>query len=124
MKTLFDQPEICTVSQLTAQIKGVLEKDFAGLWVVGEISSLTRASSGHVYLSLRDPGALIRCVLWRSTPQRTHVQLEEGMQVLARGRLSVYPPRGDYQFQIDEIQARGIGAQDQALKKLREKLSA
>lgn len=124
MKSLFDQPEICTVSQLTAQIKGVLEKDFAALWVVGEISSLTRASSGHVYLSLKDPGALIRCVLWRSTAQRLHLQLEEGMQVLARGRLSVYPPRGDYQFQIDEIQARGIGVQDQALRKLREKLSA
>jgi exodeoxyribonuclease VII large subunit len=122
-KGLFDEPEYWTVSQLTTQIKSLVENYFASVWVVGEISSLTRAGSGHIYLSLKDPQALIRCVLWRTTALRTRLQLDEGMQVLVRGRLSVYPPRGDYQLMIDEIQPRGAGAQDVALKKLREKLA-
>ncbi len=123
MKTLFDEPEIWTVSQLTNQIKALVENSFNSIWVVGEISSLTRASSGHIYLSLKDADALVRCVIWRSTAQRARLDVDEGMEVVARGRISVYPPRGDYQLVIEEIQPRGLGAQDLALKKLREKLA-
>lgn len=123
MKTLFDEPEIWTVSYLTGQIKSLVENHFASVWVMGEISSLSRASSGHIYLSLKDANALIRSVIWRTTALKTRLDLAEGMEVLVRGRLSVYPPRGDYQLVIDEIQQRGLGAQDLALKKLREKLA-
>src|SRR5262245_13506277 len=123
MKTLFDEPDIWTVSYLTAQLKSLVEKYFDALWVVGEITSLTRASSGHIYLTLKDSEAVLRCVLWRSTALRGRLELDEGMEVLARGRISVYPPRGDYQLVIEEIQPRGLGAQDLALRKLREKLA-
>jgi exodeoxyribonuclease VII large subunit len=123
MKTLFDEPDVWTVSHLTAQIKALVENYFASIWVVGEISSLTRAGSGHIYLSLKDPEALVRCVLWRGTAQRMKLEVDEGMEVLVRGRISVYPPRGEYQLVIEEIQPRGLGAQDLALKKLREKLA-
>jgi len=123
MKTLFDEPEIWTVSYLTDQIKGLVENHFNSLWVVGEISSLARASSGHIYLSLKDPQAVLRCVIWRSTALRSRVNIDEGMEIIARGRISVYPPRGDYQLVIEEFQPRGMGAQDLALKKLREKLA-
>jgi exodeoxyribonuclease VII large subunit len=123
METLFDEPEVWTVSHLTAQVKSLVENYFSSLWVSGEISSLSRAGSGHVYLSLKDPDALIRCVIWRTAAQRLRLELGEGMEVLVRGRLSVYPPRGDYQLVIDEIQPRGRGAGDIALKKLREKLA-
>jgi exodeoxyribonuclease VII large subunit len=123
MKTLFDEPDIWTVSHLTAQIKSLVENYFHSIWVVGEISSLTRASSGHVYLSLKDQEAVVRCVLWRGTALRQRLELEEGLEVLAKGRISVYPPRGDYQLVIEEIQPRGLGAQDLALKRLRDKLA-
>src|SRR4051794_34771918 len=106
MKTLFDEPEVWTISQLTGQIKALVENAFNSIWVVGEISSFTRASSGHIYLSLKDQEALLRCVLWRTTAQRLRLDLDEGMEVLARGRISVYPPRGDYQMVIEEIQPR------------------
>ena len=122
MNNLFDEPEVWTVSQLTAQVKSLVENYFASLRVMGEISSVTRAGSGHVYLSLKDSEALLRCVLWRATALRTGFDLREGMEVVARGRLSVYPPRGDYQLVIDEIHLKGAGAQDLALRKLKEKL--
>src|SRR5262249_17256337 len=102
--------------------KALMENYFNSICVVGEISSLTRASSGHFYLSLKDADAVVRCVIWRGTVQRQRLELSEGMEALARGRISVYPPRGDYQLVIEEIQPRGAGAQDLALKKLREKL--
>ncbi len=123
MKTLFDEPTVLTVGQLTLQIKALVENTFDSVWVTGEISSLTRASSGHVYLSLKDATALVRCVIWRTTAQRGRLEYDEGMEVLVRGKLSVYAPRGDYQLVIDEIQPRGLGAQELALKKLKEKLA-
>src|ERR1700692_4183225 len=101
MKTLFDEPEVWTVSHLTSQIKALVENYFASIWVLGEISSLTRAGSGHIYLSLKDPEALVRCVIWRGTAQRMKLEVYEGMEVLVRGRISVYPPRGEYQLVIE-----------------------
>lgn len=123
MKTLFDDQEYSTVSQLTGQIKNLLEGGFTKVWVVGEISSLTRAGSGHIYLSLKDKDACLRCVVWRSTALQLRFTCDEGMEVLARGRISVYPPRGDYQLVIEDLQPKGIGAAEIALKKLKEKLA-
>ncbi|MBI3409123.1 MAG: exodeoxyribonuclease VII large subunit, partial [Planctomycetes bacterium] len=123
MKSLFESQEYCTVSQLTLQIKNMLEGGFRDVWVVGEISSLTRAGSGHVYFSLKDKEAVLRSVIWRTTALQIRFPFDEGMEVLARGRLSVYPPRGDYQLVVDDLQPKGIGAAEVALKKLKEKLA-
>ena len=116
--------DILTVSALTARIRTALEGEFSSVWVSGEISNLSRPSSGHVYLSLKDEKATLRSVLYRGIAIRLRFEPRDGMQVIARGRLSVYAPRGDYQLQIEEIQPKGIGALELALQQLREKLQA
>lgn len=115
-------PHILSVSELTLGIKELMEEAFPAVWVAGEISNLSRPSSGHIYLSLKDAEAQIRAVLWRSAAMRLRFKPTEGLQVIARGRLSVYPPRGDYQLVIDELHVKGLGAQELALRQLKEKL--
>jgi exodeoxyribonuclease VII large subunit len=114
--------EILSVSQLTQQVKGLLEQDFASVWVAGEISNLARPASGHVYLSLKDAGATLRAVVYRGIALRLRFDPRDGQEVLARGRLTVYAPRGDYQLLIEELQPRGLGAAELALRQLKEKL--
>ncbi len=112
----------CTVTELTRQVKKLLEGTFASVWVEGELINVTRASSGHFYLTLKDAGAQVRCVIWRSTALRLTFEPADGMQAIVRGQLNVYPPRGEYQLVIDNLYPKGIGAQDLALRQLREKL--
>jgi exodeoxyribonuclease VII large subunit len=114
---------VLTVSQISTQIKDTLEGAFQTVWVVGEVSSLTLARSGHLYFNLKDGGAVVRAVVWRSTVQRLAAVPREGAEIIVRGKLSVYLPRGDYQLVLDEIHAKGIGAQDLALRKLKERLA-
>src|SRR5438270_4423282 len=95
--------KVSSVSELTRQIKVLLEDGFASIWVSGEISNLARPSSGHLYLTLKDAHAQIRAVMWRSTARRLRFELREGLEVIVRAGLSVYPPRGDYQLQIEEL---------------------
>src|SRR6185437_5257890 len=116
------EANVPTVSMVTAQIKNCLERGFTAVAVVGEVSSLTHASSGHVYFSLKDAEACLRCVRWRTAALRNRYAIKEGTQIIARGRLSVYPVRGEYQLQVDVIQQQGVGAQDLALQRLKEKL--
>jgi exodeoxyribonuclease VII large subunit len=116
-------PAPLTVSALTENIRSLLERGFADVTVVGEITSLARPASGHLYLSLRDRNALLRCVVWRATADRLRsLPLADGLEVVARGRIAVYAPRGDYQLQIDDLVPQGAGLQDQALRRLKEKL--
>jgi exodeoxyribonuclease VII large subunit len=115
--------KILTVSELTQGVKCLIEEGFPSVWVSGEMSNVSRPSSGHIYLALKDPEAQIRAVLWRSTAARLPFKLAEGQEVIARGKLTVYPPRGDYQLVIEEIQPKGIGALELALRQLKEKLS-
>jgi exodeoxyribonuclease VII large subunit len=117
-----DGIKMLSVSELTRAVKSVLEEGFAGVWVSGEIANLARPQSGHVYLTLKDSEAQLRAVLWRAVALRLRFDPHEGMEVIARGRLSVYPPRGDYQLVIDELQPKGLGAAELALRQLREKL--
>lgn len=119
-----DPADVLTVSALTARIKGALESGFGSVWVAGEISNLTRAASGHTYLSLKDEGSTLRAALFRGVGLRLRFEPRDGMQVVARGRISVYVPRGDYQLQIEELQPKGIGALELALQQLRERLQA
>src|SRR3954469_6199846 len=112
-----------TVAQLTAQIKTTLEGEFPSVWVVGEISNYSRPQSGHSYFTLKDDQAQIRAVVWRSAASRLKFDLADGLDVVCHGHLDVYGPRGSYQLVIDELQPKGVGALELALRKLREKLT-
>ena len=112
-----------TVSQLTAEIKDRLESDFSDVWVVGEIGDLARPRSGHCYLTLKDDAAQLRAVLWRGVASRLRFDLHDGLEVLCRGHLDVYAPRGSYQLIVDQIEPKGIGALELAFRQLREKLA-
>ena len=87
-----------SVSELTSRVKEQLETRFADVWVTGEVSNLTRAASGHVYLSLKDESAVLRAVIWRGTMQALAIEPADGLGVVCHGRLEVYPPRGTYQI--------------------------
>jgi len=111
-----------TVSELTQRIKHTLESRFPDVWVTGEISQWTRAASGHIYLTLKDEHAVLKGILWRPVASAVRFQLEEGLQVLVRGSVEVYAPRGTYQLIIQYVQPRGIGALQLAFRQLVAKL--
>ena len=111
-----------TISGLTAQIKAMLEANFVSVWAVGEIGSLSVAGSGHAYFTLKDKGAQLPSVMWRTTAQRHRYALKDGLEVIVRGKLTVYPPHGKYQLSVEELYQKGAGAQDLLLRKLKEKL--
>ena len=115
-------PDAMSVSEVTARVKEQLETRFADVWVAGEVSNLTRASSGHVYLSLKDEAALLRGVIWRGTAAQLAIDPADGLQVVCHGRLEVYPPRGTYQLTIDRLHALGTGALEAQLRRLRDTL--
>jgi exodeoxyribonuclease VII large subunit len=117
-------PTTLTVSELTAHIKDLLEGGFPSVWVAGEVSNFSRPQSGHCYFTLKDDVAQIRAVMWRGTASKLKFDLADGMEILCRGHLDVYAPRGSYQLVIDELEPKGVGALELALRKLREKLAA
>jgi len=114
---------VLSVGELTARIKDVLEAEFFGVWVTGEISDLARPQSGHYYLTLKDAHAQLPAVIWRSTASRVRFNLHDGLAVICRGHLEVYAPRGRYQLIIEAIEPQGLGALELALRQLHEKLS-
>ncbi len=116
--------QILTVAELTEQIKDLLEAGFASVWVAGEISNLSRPQSGHCYLTLKDDTAQLRGVIWRTTAQRVRFDLHDGLEVICHGRIDLYAPRGTYQLVIDQVQPKGLGALELALRQLRERLAA
>lgn len=125
MTTLFDlDAGIASVSELTARIKSTLERGFDDVVVRGEISSLSRPRSGHVYLNLKDEGAALRAVLWRGTAQRVVFDLHDGLAIRAWGSVTVYAPRGDYQLVIDRVEPEGIGALELAFRQMFARLAA
>jgi exodeoxyribonuclease VII large subunit len=121
--TVPDGIKIISIGELTRTVKELLEQAFPLVWVAGEISNLSRPSSGHIYLTLKDTEAAVRAVLWRSTAARLRFDPREGLQVIARGRITVYPPKGDYQLLIDELHPKGLGDRELAFRQLYEKLS-
>lgn len=114
--------EVLSVSALTARVRGVIEDEFPSVWVEGEVSNLAKPASGHVYLSLKDSRSQLRAVMYRGIALRQKFDPKNGMEVLARGRLSVYDARGEYQFLVEELQPKGVGAAELALRQLKEKL--
>jgi exodeoxyribonuclease VII large subunit len=117
-----ENAKVRTISELTQEVKALLEEGFASVWVSGEVSNLARPGSGHLYFSLKDAEATLRAVIWRGIALRLRFDPRDGLEVIARGRLTVYPPRGDYQLVIEELHPKGIGAQELALRQLKEKL--
>ncbi len=115
---------VLTVTDLTRDIKTSLQDRFSSVWVTGEISDLARPNSGHVYFTLKDDQSQIRAVIWRNTVTRLRVPLDDGLEILCRGDIDVYPPRGTYQLIIRHLEPRGEGALQAALRKLRAKLDA
>src|SRR5260370_31094192 len=112
------------ISALTREIKTMLQVNYPqGVWVTGEVSNLSRPSSGHVYLKLKDAESQLNTVVYRGVALRLRFDLQDGMEVIARGRLIVYVPRGEYQLQVEEIQPKGIGPLELAFRQLKEKLS-
>src|SRR6185436_18625443 len=104
-RTVVDRPQrILTVSALTALVRTRLEEDFSDLWVEGEVSNLRAPSSGHIYFTLKDATSQIRAVLFRAGAQRLRFALKEGLQLVVRGRLTVYEPRGEYQIVLEYLE--------------------
>ena len=112
-----------SVWELTSQIKDLLEAAFPAVWVAGEVSNFARPQSGHCYLTLKDDRAQLRAVMWRGVAARLRFDLHDGLEVICRGHLDVYAPRGSYQLVIEDIVPRGMGALELALRQLREKLA-
>ncbi len=92
-----------SVSELNRQVRTLLEQGLARLWVEGEISNLARPASGHVYFSLKDDSAQIRCAFFRQRQRGPTINLKDGDQVLAFGRVSIYEARGDYQLIVEQV---------------------
>jgi exodeoxyribonuclease VII large subunit len=116
--------KVLSIGELTRALKSMLEETHANVWVEGEVSNLSRPSSyGHQYLTLKDDEAPLKAVLYRAIALRLRFDLRDGMRVIARGRLTLYMPRGEYQLLIEEIQPKGIGPLELAFRQLKEKLS-
>jgi hypothetical protein len=93
-----------TVSQLTDRLQGVLETEFFDVWVEGEVSNVTMPASGHWYFSLKDSNAQVRAVVWKTAARLIKFKPRDGMKVLVRGAVRVYPPKGEYQIAVEVIE--------------------
>jgi len=118
--------QVYRVSQITAYIKELFDSDYAlqDLWLEGEVSNYSQAASGHVYFTLKDEEAQIRCVMWRSQVERGAYLPQDGEAILAHGRISVYEAGGRYQLYVDDIQPAGAGLLYLQFEALKERLAA
>jgi len=116
------QEKIYTVTEITKEIKGILEETLPSVWVEGEISNYTLHSSGHRYFSLKDENAQIRCTLWKFRGIRLSFEPEDGMRVIAFGNITVYERNGQYQLDVIELIPAGWGRLEIAFQRLKEKL--
>lgn len=121
---LFGEQTILSVSRLTSLLRDVLEENFSHVWVEGELSNLSQPASGHLYFTLKDNGAMLRCVMFRSSARLLRFRLDEGMALVVRGRLSIYEQRGEYQLICEYVEPRGAGALQLAFMQLKERLAA
>src|SRR5688572_27102225 len=115
---------IVTVSELTGSIRTTLQAGFGELWVEGEISNCRVWNTGHVYFTLKDAGAQLKAVMFRSAYRYLKFKLEDGLHVVARGTLSVYEPKGEYQLVCEHLDPHGRGALQLAFEQLKRKLQA
>ena len=119
-----DSDAVLTVTELTRAIAGVLEDHFGQVLVRGEVGRVTYASSGHIYFTLKDQGAVVPCAIWRSTAQRLRFRVEEGQALLVHGGIDVYAPRGSYTLIVRRVEPVGEGALRLAFEQMRKRLEA
>lgn len=115
---------IYTVTQLTKDLRCVLENTFGDVWVEGEISNFIVSSAGHAYFSIKDENSLLNCVMFKSDSARIKFEIENGLHVLCRGRISVYDKRGQYQLYVKKVEPCGLGALQLAFERVKKKLHA
>ncbi|HYL62862.1 MAG TPA: exodeoxyribonuclease VII large subunit [Candidatus Methylomirabilis sp.] len=113
-----------TVSELTARIRDLLAKNFTDIWVVGEISNCREAQSGHIYFTLKDDRAQVRCVYFKQQQRGIKLRPEDGLQMTVRGPISVYETRGEYQIYVEYLEPVGLGALQLAFEQLKKRLEA
>ena len=110
---------VFTVSDLTANIRNLLETAYAEVWVEAEISNCRLWNTGHLYFTLKDPGAQIKAVMFRSDVRTLKFKPEDGLHVVVRGRMSVYEPKGEYQLVCERMEPHGLGALQLAFDQLK-----
>ncbi|WP_152018447.1 exodeoxyribonuclease VII large subunit [Aliarcobacter butzleri] len=113
-----------SVSTLNLQVKSLLETTFIQVYVEGEISNLTYHNSGHIYFSIKDENSTLSCVMFKGNTKYLKFQLENGLKIVITGSLTVYAPRGNYQFLCNKIEPSGIGSLSLAFEQLKTKLEA
>ena len=115
---------VFTVAELNAAIHALLEREFADVWVTGEISGTRLAASGHYYFTLKERDSQLRCVCFRQTARYLKFKPQDGVAVIARGRIDVYEVRGEYQLLVETLDPQGLGALQLAFEQLKKKLAA
>ncbi len=124
MNNLFTDKHIYSVSELTSDLRKILEDSFPNLWVEGEISTLRIPQSGHMYFTLKDEKAQLKCVFFKRANMNLNFKLEEGLSCIISGRISVYDQAGQYQLYVEKIEPKGKGALGLAFEQLKKKLAA
>src|SRR5438132_2609216 len=115
---------VYSVSRLNREVRALLERGLGVVWVEGELSNLSQPASGHWYFSLKDRDAQIRCAMFRARNLGVGFRPKDGQHLLARGRVSLYEPRGDYQLIVEQLEDAGEGALKREFDKLRARLQA
>src|SRR5437016_6040107 len=116
--------KVLSVTELTWQIRRLLEQQVGRIWVTGEITNLRLQSSGHIYFTLKDANAQLSCILFRGEMQVDRSLLQDGRKVVLQGEVTVYESRGQYQLRVTTVELQGVGALQVAFEKLKQKLAA
>ncbi len=117
-------PRIYSVSELTAELKALLEHTFTGVWVEGEISNFKHHTSGHMYFTLKDERGQLRAVMFRGSNRGLQFRPEDGLAVVVFGNVTIYEPRGEYQVYVESMEPKGLGALQLAFEQLKTRLEA
>ena len=120
---LFPERQVYTVAEINAAIRGLLDENFQDIWISGEISGSKVSTSGHCYFTLKERDSQLTCVVYRSSFRYLRCKPQDGLHVLARGRIDVYEQRGQYQFLVEAIEPQGHGALQLAFEQLKKKLT-
>ena len=121
--SLFPERRVYTVGEINSAIRGLLDENFQDIWISGEVSGCKISTSGHCYFTLKERDSQLSCVCYRSSFRYLRCKPQDGLQVLARGRIDVYEQRGQYQFLVEAIEPQGHGALQLAFEQLKKKLT-